>query len=146
MDALDKQRWLALSPLLDELLDLDPPARHARLAQLQAHDPDTAAQLKRLLSRAEGLEEAGFLSEPVVAQWHEALAAVPDDEPPPDFAGQSLGPYLLERQLGQGGMGTVWLGQRADGRFEGQVAVKFLTAGLLGRGDAGRFAREGQIV
>jgi len=146
MDALDKQRWLALSPLLDELLDLDPPARDARLAQLQAQDPDTAEQLKRLLARAEGLEEQGYLSEPVVAQWHEALAGVPDDEPPPDFAGQSLGPYVLESQLGQGGMGTVWLARRADGRFEGQVAVKFLTAGLLGRGDAGRFAREGEIL
>jgi eukaryotic-like serine/threonine-protein kinase len=148
MDALDKQRWLALSPLLDELLDLEQPARDERLAQLQAQDPDTAAQLRRLLVRAEGLEEQGFLSEPVVAQWHEALAAVPDDyaTPPPDLAGQAIGPYLLESQLGQGGMGTVWLASRADGRFEGQVAVKFLTAGLLGRGDAGRFAREGEIL
>ncbi|PTT78328.1 hypothetical protein DBR42_23785, partial [Pelomonas sp. HMWF004] len=61
-------------------------------------------------------------------------------------AGQAIGPYTLERQLGQGGMGTVWLARRADGRFEGQVAVKFLTAGLLGGGDGGRFAREGQIL
>jgi len=148
MDALDKQRWLALSPLLDELLDLDPPARDERLARLQAQDPDTAVQLKRLLARAEGLEEQGFLSEPVVAQWHEALAAVPDEEPspPPDLTGEAIGPYLLQSPLGQGGMGTVWLAKRADGRFEGQVAVKFLTAGLLGRGDAGRFAREGEIL
>ncbi|MEO6278590.1 protein kinase domain-containing protein [Roseateles sp.] len=148
MDALDKQRWLALSPLLDEMLDLDRSARGERLAQLAAQEPDTAAQLKQLLARAEGLEEAGFLSEPVVAQWHEALAAVPGDEPapPPDLTGQAIGPYLLESQLGQGGMGTVWLARRADGRFEGQVAVKFLTAGLVGRGDAGRFAREGEIL
>ncbi|MFG6433173.1 protein kinase domain-containing protein [Roseateles sp. LYH14W] len=146
MDAIDRQRWLALSPLLDELLDLAPPARGERLAQLEAQDPDTAAQLKQLLSRADGLEEQGFLSEPVVAQWHEALADMPDDEPPPDLAGQALGPYVLQRSLGQGGMGTVWLARRADGRFEGQVAVKFLTTGLLGRGDAGRFAREGEIL
>ena len=147
MDALDKQRWLALSPLLDELLDLDPSARDERLARLQAQDADTAGQLRRMLSRAEGLEQQGFLSEPVVAQWHEALASVPDEAPPPpDLAGQAIGPYLLDRQLGQGGMGTVWLARRADGRFEGQVAVKFLMAGLLGRGDAGRFAREGEIL
>jgi serine/threonine-protein kinase len=148
MEALDKQRWLSLSPLLDELLDLDPPARAARLAELQARDADTADQLKRLLVRADGLEEQGFMSEPVIAQWHDALASVPDEEPtpPPDLAGQTVGAYVLERPLGQGGMGTVWLARRADGRFEGQVAVKFLTAGLLGRGDAGRFAREGEIL
>ena len=147
MNALDKQRWLSLSPLLDELLDLDPPARAERLARLRADDPEAAEQLQRLLERADGLEQQGFLSEPVVAQWHEALASVPDDTAvPPDLSGQAIGPYLLERQLGQGGMGTVWLGRRADGRFEGQVAVKFLTTGLLGRGDAGRFAREGEIL
>ena len=146
MDVLDRQRWLALSPLLDELLDLDEPARGQRLAMLQAQDADTAEQLQRLLARAEGLEQQGFLSQPVAAQWQEGLAALPGDELPPDLAGQAIGPYLLERQLGQGGMGTVWLARRADGRFEGQVAVKFLTAGLLGHGDAGRFAREGQIL
>lgn len=144
---MDKQRWLALSPLLDELLDLPPAAREHRLAQLQSEDPEAADQLRRMLARAQELQQQGFLSEPVVAQWHDALASMPDEvQPPPDLTGQTLGSYVLERQLGQGGMGTVWLARRADGRFEGRVAVKFLMAGLFGRGDAGRFAREGEIL
>ncbi|RZL32487.1 MAG: serine/threonine protein kinase, partial [Rubrivivax sp.] len=147
MDALDKRRWLSLSPLLDELLDLAPPERAARLAELQAEDPETAAQLQRLLTRADDLQQQGFLSQPAVAQWQDALASMPaEDAAPPDLAGETVGAYLLERQLGRGGMGTVWLARRADGRFEGVVAVKFLMAGLLGRGDAGRFAREGEIL
>jgi serine/threonine-protein kinase len=147
MDALDRQRWMALSPLLDELLDLDPAACEARLARIRAEDAELAGQLQGLLGRAAELEQQGFLSQPVAAQWPQALASLPSDEPPPaDLAGQAIGPYVLERQLGQGGMGTVWLARRADGRFEGRVAVKFLTAGLLGRGDAGRFAREGEIL
>jgi serine/threonine-protein kinase len=147
MDALDRQRWLSLSPLLDELLDLDPPVREERLAKLRIEDADTAAQLQRLLARAEDLQQQGFLSRPAVAQWQDAPVSTPaDGEPPPDLTGQSVGAYVLERQLGRGGMGTVWLARRADGRFEGRVAVKFLMAGLLGRGDAGRFAREGQIL
>ncbi|MFX7840603.1 protein kinase, partial [Acinetobacter baumannii] len=58
------------------------------------------------------------------------------------------GPYLLRRELGSGGMGTVWLAGRADGRFEGDVAIKFLRSGLFGSGSGGsaRFAREGQIL
>jgi serine/threonine-protein kinase len=142
VQSLDRQRWLALSPLLDELLDLAPPEREARLAALHAGDPDTAAALRELLARADGLQRQGFLSEPVVAQWQ----AAPPAAQPPDLAGQALGPYVLERPLGQGGMGAVWLARRADGRFEGRVAVKFLMAGLLGHGDAGRFAREGEIL
>ena len=57
MDDLDKQRWLALSPLLDELLDLETAARQQRLDELQAQDPDTAAQLQRLLAARDLLAE-----------------------------------------------------------------------------------------
>ena len=42
--------------------------------------------------------------------------------------GHALGAYTLERPLGFGGMGTVWLAHRSDGRFEGHVAVKLLNA------------------
>ncbi|MCE4553271.1 serine/threonine-protein kinase [Pelomonas cellulosilytica] len=147
MDALNKHRWLALSPLLDELLDLDDAARDERLARLRADDPDTAEQLQRMLTRAQDLEDQGFLSAPAVAQLGDALASLPGEPVEvPDLAGQQIGAYVLERPLGQGGMGSVWLARRADGRFSGHVAVKFLMAGLLGRGDAGRFAREGEIL
>ncbi|WP_124452992.1 protein kinase [Paucibacter sp. KBW04] len=57
-----------------------------------------------------------------------------------------MGAYTLERIIGQGGMGSVWLARRTDGRYDAQVAIKFLSSGLAGRGDAGRFAREGQIL
>ncbi|MFT7721911.1 MAG: serine/threonine-protein kinase [Roseateles sp.] len=143
MDPADKRRWLALSPLLDELLDLAPAERGERLAALRAADPATADQLADMLARADGLAAQGFLSQPVVAPWRDAAEALP---PPPDLAGQVIGPYLLERPLGQGGMGSVWLARRADGRFEGRVAVKFLMAGLFGHGSADRFAREGDIL
>ncbi|MFG6440867.1 protein kinase domain-containing protein [Roseateles sp. LKC17W] len=146
MKPLDKGRWLALSPLLDELLDLDPADRAARLEALQARDPETAAELRDLLARADGLEQQGFMAAPAVDLLQPGLAGAAAAPPLPDLAGQAIGPYVLERQLGQGGMGTVWLARRADGRFEGRVAVKFLMAGLLGQHDSGRFAREGEIL
>ncbi|MCY4746592.1 serine/threonine-protein kinase [Pelomonas sp. UHG3] len=146
MKPLDKGRWLALSPLLDELLDLDPADRAARLQALQASDPDTAAALRDLLARADGLEQQGFMAAPAVDLLQPGLAGAAAAPVLPDLAGQAIGPYVLERQLGQGGMGTVWLARRADGRFEGRVAVKFLMAGLLGQHDSGRFAREGEIL
>ena len=143
MDDLEKQRWMVLSPQLDELLDLDGPARQQRLAAIRLQDATLADDLQRLLAEDEALLQEGFLAQPAAEQLH--LGAVPA-EAPPDLAGQPLGPYVLERELGQGGMGAVWLARRADGRFEGRVAVKFLKAGLFGGGDGGRFAREGQIL
>lgn len=41
------------------------------------------------------------------------------------LAGQAIGRYTLDRPLAQLGIGSVWLAHRSDGRFEGQVAIKF---------------------
>jgi len=128
-----KARWLKLSPLLDELLELDPPARAARLDELRGQDAALAEELQALLAREAGMDDAGFLASPVLPRQ---LAQ----------AGQTLGAYTLEQEIGRGGMGSVWRARRTDGRFEGRVAIKFLASGLFGHGHAGRFAREGQIL
>src|SRR5215213_3733826 len=60
--------------------------------------------------------------------------------------GLEVGGYTLERALGHGGMGSVWLGRRTDGRFEGQVAVKLMNPNLLGSTGAERFRREGSVL
>ena len=62
------------------------------------------------------------------------------------LAGQTVGPYTLISPIGHGGMGTVWLAQRSDGRFEGRAALKFLNAALVGRAGSERFHREGSVL
>src|SRR5215471_4759397 len=62
------------------------------------------------------------------------------------LAGQVLGAYTLESQIGHGGMGSVWLARRNDGRFERQVAIKVLHANFVGRGAEEHFRREGSIL
>ncbi|MDC6167822.1 serine/threonine-protein kinase [Paucibacter sp. XJ19-41] len=134
---ISKSRWPQLSPLLDELLDMEPAARAARLAALRALEPELAADLEDLLARDAELAGNDFLATPALPP---TLTAAPL------MAGQAIGAYTLEREIGRGGMGSVWLARRTDGRYEGQVAIKFLSTGVLGHGDAGRFAREGQIL
>lgn len=58
--------------------------------------------------------------------------------------GQHVGPYRLLRPLGEGGMGEVFLAERADGRFEARVAIKFLAI----RSERGQrlFDRERRIL
>jgi serine/threonine-protein kinase len=133
VNAVDKTVWARLSPLLDEFLDLEEPARAERLAALRAEDPALADALAGMLEKLPAIERDGFLDAPAMPR-------------PPGLAGQAIGAYTLVREIGQGGMGTVWLARRTDGRYQGEVAIKFLRAGIFGRGDAGRFEREGSIL
>ncbi len=128
--------WPALSPLLDELMDLDEAPREQRLAQIAQQDAALATALRELLAHMDLVDEDEFLQAP-------ALAVPPQ---PASLADRAVGAYTLQRELGRGGMGSVWLARRTDGRYEGEVAIKFLHASLLDRGDNARFAHEGRVL
>ena len=98
-------------------------------------DPALAAQLGALLDEHRVLAQEGFLEN---RRW-----ALPNST---GLAGQALGPYTLISQIGHGGMGSVWLARRSDGRFERKAAVKFVNIALAGRATEERFKREGSIL
>jgi eukaryotic-like serine/threonine-protein kinase len=127
--------WPALSPLLDEALNLTYEDRAIWLSQWRASDPELASNLEWLLDQHDVLSEKGFLEEHPVA--------FPPGVP---RAGQTLGAYTLLSEISQRGMGNVWLAKRNDGRFERQVAVKFLSAKWMGKAAEERFRREGRIL
>jgi serine/threonine protein kinase/Tfp pilus assembly protein PilF len=60
--------------------------------------------------------------------------------------GRRVGVYALEREIGRGGMGTVYLAERADGEFDHQVAVKLIRRGMDSDLILKRFRRERQIL
>ncbi|HET9831496.1 MAG TPA: serine/threonine-protein kinase [Vicinamibacterales bacterium] len=80
----------------------------------------------------------------VPERWH--IVSSHPDRPLASLAGQCVGAYTLESQIGQGGMGSVWLASRNDGRFERRVAIKFLNANVVGRAAEERLRREGSIL
>jgi serine/threonine-protein kinase len=130
MPHIDRDRWRDLEPLLDHALTLPPAERAAWLETLRAHSPQVAAELSVLLSGEDAADRRGFLAEPPVV----------------GLAGLELGPYTLERPLGQGGMGSVWLARRTDGRFEGQAAVKLMNLAFVTPTGQERFRREGTAL
>jgi serine/threonine protein kinase/Tfp pilus assembly protein PilF len=132
---MDSRRWQRASGHLDRVLELPPGEQDAWLAALQEHDPESAADLASLLDEHRRLTAERFLESPPPPQPREA-----------PLVGLTIGAYTLVSRIGHGGMGTVWLASRSDGRFEGQAALKLLNAALVGRGGEERFKREGTIL
>jgi serine/threonine-protein kinase len=135
MPPISSELLAALQDLLDEALDLDAPAREAMLERLRAQRPELAMELDRLLAAEAGLDARGFLS-----------GRPRRDETVAGLAGQRIGAYTLERPLGRGGMGTVWLGRRSDGRYDATAAIKLINLALLDGVGAERFRREGMVL
>lgn len=135
MLTLSPNQWQEVAPYLDQALGLPEDQRQAWLASLEKENPGVAALLKVLLDEHRVLAQEKFLEQHAVP-----LPASGG------MAGQTVGAYTLLSQIGQGGMGTVWLAQRSDGRFERRAAVKFLAVALAGRGGEERFKREGTIL
>ena len=130
MIVIDREKWRTLETLLDHALDLEPEERSRWLDGLSANSPELAAELRSLLSAEETADQRGFLAEP----------------PEMTLEGVQVGAYTLERRLGRGGMGSVWLARRTDGRFEGRAAVKLLNLALLGEWGQARFCAEGSML
>lgn len=134
MTSLDPETWRKLSPYLDQALDLNDAGREAWLADIRSRDAVLAGQISELLLGYATLGRRGFLENGPRVMPGQA-----------GRSGDMIGSYRLLEPVGYGGMGTVWLAERSDGRFDRRVAIKF--PGIwLSANSAERFRREGNIL
>jgi len=140
--ALTADQLQALSALLDEALDLDPASHGDWLADVARRAPDLHERISQLLAmRAHGTSTGPLGEYALRALWEMPAAGMGRLR-----AGEAVGPYRLLRELGTGGMATVWLATRADGAFQRQVALKLPQLSRLQPTLADRFARERDIL
>jgi len=134
MEATETARqWSRVLEVLDEALELEPGQRAPWLAALAARDAALAAKLEELLALDAANRESGFMERSLL-------------DAGTDLAGRQVGPYEIVRLLGQGGMGSVWLGRRNDGKFEGLAALKVLERRGLGPAAAEHIRREASLL
>jgi serine/threonine protein kinase len=133
--AFSSEKWQEVSPYLDHALSLSEQERVAWLRDFRSQHAELAKLIEQLLDEQRALCQERFL---------EGQPPQPTNEDA--LVGETIGPYKLISRIGEGGMGNVWLAERADGRFERRVAVKFVHFAVTSRGVAERFQREGKIL
>ena len=131
-----QEHWQSVKELFAVVIDADASEREQLLAG--APSAAVAAEVVRLLQH---VDEQGPLDQPV-------LSLVTNDRSlwSTSLVGRSIGSYRVEREIGRGGMGTVYFATRADGEFEQRVAIKTLRTGMSSAAISQRFRQERQIL
>ncbi len=132
--------------LFDELIELPPAERAARMAALTTSEPALADAVAKLL--AADAEQSGLLDHGVGGIANTLLTELSEHTPQHQRieAGMQIAAFTLQRQLGVGGMGEVWLAQRREGNFVQDVALKLLKRGMDSDELSRRFVRERRIL
>ena len=134
-ESTSPDRWSRLKVIFEDVSGTSPEERAARLNTLCAGD-------------SELLEEVGSLLRAADEEQRITVSYVPPKRRKLDdmHSGRRVGPYELERLLGRGGIGAVYLARRVDGQFEQQVAVKLIELPITGGLFRERLRQERQIL
>jgi eukaryotic-like serine/threonine-protein kinase len=132
---LSNTQWQHLQSLFDRAEQLDKEAADALIVSLRQDDALIAETLAAMLSAHRQWQQR-------TGAAIETLAAAAS----PSAVGARLGAFTLVKEVGRGGMGTVYLGERADGQVQQQVAIKVLHARNLDDSTRARFQREREIL
>lgn len=140
------EHFARVRALYDQVIDLPADAREQRLRELHPgsdphdpHDTTIADVLKLILPTQYG---AGANLEKIVGPVSTMMAGI---SAPNLEIGDTLGVWRLMREIGQGGMGSVFLVERADGQFKQTAALKFLK-GIPSAERQDYFTRERQLL
>ncbi len=130
------ERWQKVKNVLDEALERETGVRQAFLAEACDGDEELRREVESLLQSEP--EIGDFIETPV-------FRILPEDDAPP-AVGQRIGVYRVVQQIGRGGMGSVYLAERADEEFERRVALKVIRRGMDTDEIVRRFRSERQIL
>ncbi len=137
---MSPERYRQVKQIFQAVLDVAPQARAAYLTETCAGDDELRGEVVSLLAAHDDAGE--FIEVPAVA----AITHSETEDGALSVVGQRIGPYQVLREIGHGGMGTVYLATRADDQFKKRVAIKLVRRGMDSDFIVRRFRHERQIL
>jgi Serine/threonine protein kinase len=133
---MDESKWQEIKKAFEAAVELPTIEREAFLANC---DPDLRSEIETLLSADDEADK--FIAEPafVAAGFHV-------EQPADQYIGRQIDSYKIIKEIGRGGMGTVYLATHADKSFDKTVAVKLIKRGMDTNAVLKRFVMERQIL
>jgi tetratricopeptide (TPR) repeat protein/predicted Ser/Thr protein kinase len=129
-------RWSEVKTVLSDVLDADLTERPALLDRLCGDDTELRITVESLLAMESKAAQLDTAALPGAVLWADA------PEKPPE----QIGAYTVLHEIGRGGMGVVYLADRADGEYRKRVAIKLITSARHDPTSEQRFRRERQIL
>jgi tetratricopeptide (TPR) repeat protein/predicted Ser/Thr protein kinase len=144
MAELTPDRWRRVATILDEVLELPPAEQTGYLELACSGDSDLRSDVEALL--AADASSGEFLEVPAAEYLTSVFGEALPGAAGALAAGARIGPFRVVRELAHGGMGEVYLAERADGQFEQQVALKLVRSGMDSAEVHRKFLAERQIL
>lgn len=133
-------RWRQVDEIFQAALDQDPMERQAFLDRACADDVSLLSEVKSLIESHD--EAKSFIESPLLEDPTKILTQRQDRA----VVSRLIGPYKIIREIGHGGMGTVFLASRADDQYRKAVAIKLIRRGMDTESIVSRFRHERQIL
>lgn len=134
------QKWQQIKDVFQSAIEIDSGRRSSFLREACRGDGELRNEVERLIVLHEQAGE--FIETPAV----DLTVALFNEEPDQSVIGKRVGHYDVVREIGQGGMGAVYLGVRADDQYQKRVAIKLVKQGMDSAGILRRFRTERQIL
>lgn len=132
-----QEEWQKVKEILAAALEQPPGVRAQFVAEACGADEAMRREVDSLLAAHE---------EPNLLEQYSVNLQAQLQAEPPTYAGRRFGPYRILREIARGGMGAVFLAERADGAFQQQVALKIIRQSVADGELERHFRRERQIL
>ncbi|HRH43961.1 MAG TPA: protein kinase [Pyrinomonadaceae bacterium] len=141
---MNSERWQKIQEIFETAIEIENPAYvSSYLENACAGDDELKNEIEKLLKQ--DAEAESLMNRPLIEESGFHLL-VDFEEENDQLIGKKIGNYQITKEIGHGGMGSVYLAERVDGEFEQKVAIKLIKRGMDTRFILRRFRQERQIL